>query len=199
MTSRITVEEIDRRLATETQPLKRLLLEQRRARLRGVPYYRGQTVPIRVYNYPWSGKLGRLCLECLVCGDKGPSFQASSRGDRCLNCPWDAKPDPKRAARYRARMERGIDQWCAEQGINRKEVEDRLRARYGEPNQDMLVVRDELEVKAYLEARTPEEMAWAKKRGFPLHYLEGYARYGMIGGQPELNPFEDGPPFESPG
>ena len=195
----MTLEEIDARLAQGPAPAERIALEKERARLRGSRYHRGQLVHIRVYNYPWSGRMGRINTSCLICGASGPLFQLSS-SNRCLKCPHDATPDPERLVAFQAQMDAAVDQWCKDNQVDRKATEARLRAAYGEPNQYMRVIRDDLDIAEALAGFGQSEARdWPSKRGFPPHYVESWLRYGQIAGQPDLNPFTDGPPFQPPG
>ena len=70
------------------------------------------------YNYPWSGRLGRLADRCIYCGDNGPSFQISSRGSACLKCPDDAKPIPELYDEYCREYEAKARIWCDERNID---------------------------------------------------------------------------------
>ena len=40
---------------------------------------------VRMYNFPWSGKIVSHITCCLYCGDNGPKYSLSSRAGRCLN------------------------------------------------------------------------------------------------------------------
>lgn len=72
----------------------------------------------RRYNYPWTGRLGAIATRCIYCGDDGPSFQISSRGNCCMQCFGRKKPNPELEKEYLERYEQLAEAWCLEHGID---------------------------------------------------------------------------------
>jgi len=72
---------------------------------------------IRVYNYPWAGRL-RIHNCCLVCGDKGPNYQISSRRARCMKHYGDHPEKTELVERAQERYERAAREWCFEHGLD---------------------------------------------------------------------------------
>lgn len=87
---------------------------------------------VRVYNYPWSGRLGRIAGRCICCGTKGPAFQVSSFGATCLGCRHK-EPDPKRLAQFNAEYERLARAWCSKNGIDYDQTVKDMAEKYGGP------------------------------------------------------------------
>lgn len=160
------------------------------------PYGVGEPVPMRVYNYPWAGRFGRVARCCLHCGEKDAPFGFSSFGTRCLRCRPTDPVKPELQAAYDQALEQAVDAWCAKNNIDRAATEARMHEAYGgPPNQDFLLVRTDAEVKECLEAVTPAQWEAAKARGFTRYEVEFYFRFGRLC-QPTTgasSPFE-GPP-----
>lgn len=70
------------------------------------------------YNYPWSGRLGRISRCCVYCGDSGPRFQISSRANCCTRCSSKDAPIPEFVARDESRYHELALAWCDERGID---------------------------------------------------------------------------------
>lgn len=92
---------------------------------------------IRVFNYPWSGRLGRVAGKCLCCGTTGMSFQLSSFAMHCLDCRKAGKePDPKLLAAHEDECYDLTRKWCLERGINYEATVDAYHAQFGEISQE---------------------------------------------------------------
>ncbi len=147
---------------------------------------------MRVYNYPWSGRLGRCSEVCLYCGDGGSAWSLSSAPDRCLKCSSDKQPIPELMARMEATAEESVRSWCLEHGLDYEATVEALRVQYGgDPDQDFVVIRDDLEVAALVAALSPDQTMAAKYRGYTPIDLLNFYRFGVILGQEKgVSPFE---------
>lgn len=76
-------------------------------------------MPLYGYNYPWSGKLGRIADCCLYCGRDDAAFHMSSHATRCIstNCKR-AKPLSHLLKTYKKKCREMILAWCEERGID---------------------------------------------------------------------------------
>lgn len=76
----------------------------------------------RIYNYPWSGRLGRIADRCLYCGDNGTAWQISSSGTYCYgpecreNRRNGAQPLPELEKKFEETYERLAREWCQQNG-----------------------------------------------------------------------------------
>lgn len=91
----------------------------------------------RIYNYPWSGKLGPIVDRCLYCGESGPSFQFSSSAICCLKCDTRGEPIPRLYAAYRRRADELTRAWCLENGIDHDATVENYRRHLGEMSRDL--------------------------------------------------------------
>jgi hypothetical protein len=97
----------------------------------------------RIYNYPWSGKLGRIAERCIYCGNNGPAFHLSSAGTTCCEetCrayrQTGAKPAPAFEAKFKADYERLAKEWCLAHNIDYDQTIKDLAEKYnGPPDQE---------------------------------------------------------------
>lgn len=98
-------------------------------------------MPIYSYNYPWSGRLGRIAECCLYCGRTDSSWVYSSHGDRCLHreCPSrkpDAVPIPELMAEFHKRYEQLAREWCRVHRIGYEETIENYLKHCGPLNQE---------------------------------------------------------------
>lgn len=93
-------------------------------------------MPIYGYNYPWSGRLGRIGVRCIYCGDTGPSFQYSSAGCKCTKCPGDAVPIPEYEREFEAIYDQQAREWCLERGIDYEATVQNYLEHLGPPRQE---------------------------------------------------------------
>jgi hypothetical protein len=87
----------------------------------------------RIYNYPWSGKLGVCTSCCIICGDGGMSFQLSSSGYSCTQCRPGAEPQPHLLQAMLEEESRRIDDYCKKHDIDREAIVKVLEEFYGGP------------------------------------------------------------------
>jgi hypothetical protein len=67
---------------------------------------------------PWSGRLGRIAECCIYCGDKGTSFQISSRGASCTKCDPNSQPIPELEKQFCEQYEKLAREWCTKNWID---------------------------------------------------------------------------------
>lgn len=98
----------------------------------------------RIYNYPWSGRFGRIAKQCLYCGSSGLSFQVSSFSTCCNSSDCRQKlrqgaaPIPELLAEMEADSDRLVRKWCRDRGMNYDTVVAEMFEQYGgPPNQDV--------------------------------------------------------------
>lgn len=77
----------------------------------------------QVYNYPWSGRLGRIARCCLYCGNDGPSWQISSSSHCCDEQCHEARkngkqPIPELVKETEMLYDKLVREWCKERNIN---------------------------------------------------------------------------------
>jgi hypothetical protein len=87
---------------------------------------------VRVFNYPWSGKLGMIADRCIYCGTAGPAFQVSSAGSRCLNCSSEDTPIPELLKEVEQKGERLAREWCQKHGYDYDQVIETYAEKYGD-------------------------------------------------------------------
>src|SRR4051812_38383915 len=91
------------------------------------------------YNYPWSGRLGRISKRCHFCGKSGDHFNISSHGDRCCDPACRQKrvaEIPEIAAETEAEYQRLARKWCAKRGIDFEATVANYEAHLGPPLQE---------------------------------------------------------------
>lgn len=91
----------------------------------------------RRYNFPWSGRLGRLTNVCIYCGKNDSSFRLSSFGDHCLKpeCRERASRgdwNPELKQRMDEQYENSAIEWCKKRGIDYAATVAAIEARYGD-------------------------------------------------------------------
>jgi hypothetical protein len=93
---------------------------------------------IRVYNYPWSGRLGNIAKQCVYCGEAGSRFRISSRAFQCCNCPNKTdEPIPELMEQVKKDYERLAREWCLKNGMDYDTVVKEMWEKYGgPPNQE---------------------------------------------------------------
>jgi hypothetical protein len=162
-------------------------------------YKKGEKLLVHIYNYPWSGRTGRIARQCLYCGEKGSRWTLSSSATRCLSCPRrDDEPIPALWAEYIAEANQAINKWCQEHHVDREKTEKALLERYGEQSQFLTVERDDDEVQEAFKQLTTEQLATANRRGFSEWQIKNWLRYDQMPGQPKVIPIEEGEPYIGP-
>jgi hypothetical protein len=98
---------------------------------------------LRSYNYPWSGKVGKVAPKCLWCGSKGSDFDLSSSATSCLGMECrnakknGAEPIPEFVEEYKAILEKAVRAWCVKHKIDYDQTIKELHDKHGgPPNQE---------------------------------------------------------------
>lgn len=86
---------------------------------------------VRVFNYPWSGRLGVLCKCCPYCGESGAKWRISSRG-RCCNCTGGEEMLPGMEASIERTAEERARAWCRKNGMDYDGIVAYFAEKYGE-------------------------------------------------------------------
>jgi hypothetical protein len=88
------------------------------------------------YNYPWSGRLGRVASRCIYCGDDGTSFSVSSSGHSCTQCIGRKAPLVELELQLRETIDKTVRAWCKTRHIDYDATVAAVEAKFGPKWQD---------------------------------------------------------------